>query len=98
MQFSIKPFEKGLCRTCRNALVVTDDKGDTMITCHVVGEPITIKRIVVRCSDYDEVGRLQLYEMRQVAWRLELNKKTHEIGFRPPKPLKYMDDEENDEG
>lgn len=83
VQFSMKGTEKALCATCRNALRMTDDRGDVRTICHV-SNPIWITRCVVRCSDYDEVGRMQLYEMKAVAWRLETDKKTRKIGFVPP--------------
>ena len=92
-QENIDP-EKSLCSTCESGLIIKRNS-ETSRYCNDVRRPI--KGIVTECSGYSEKGALDLYELKQIAWIISVDK-TRKIGFSPPKdhgkkPRAFLDDD-----
>jgi hypothetical protein len=75
-----------LCMTCRNGMrTVGTSSVDVKVHCRMFDKPIQMA-FVSECSSYDDKRLPSLYDMRQIAWVLETDRKAQKtIGFRPPK-------------
>lgn len=79
----------GLCRTCREAVIVEYDDATVVTVCNVLyNRPVTIVRPVVKCSDYDMRGKQNNRDMEKIAWTIRTNRSGQPVGFAPPKPEK----------
>lgn len=86
MKLKMHTSQRGLCATCREALIIEHDNGDIETRCHAWGaaEMIRIRRPVVRCSDYDAKFAQPRYELEKIAWVIRTDKSGKTIGFAPP--------------
>ncbi len=76
----------GLCATCREGHTEEYENGDTATFCSVLMyTPRRITTPVVRCSDYDQSGHLNKYELEKLAWTIQTDKSGLKVGFAPPK-------------
>jgi hypothetical protein len=84
MRFKIAADGLGLCGACRNAFIRRYDDGGADVVCSLPYPDVRIARRVVACSDFNPNGRMDLQEMQDAAWILELDKDTGKIGFKSP--------------
>jgi hypothetical protein len=75
-----------LCLTCRNATYVRGHT-KTLIDCSalsIITKDLLSIQPVLTCSEYDDKRRPSLSSMKDIAWNLEPNKKSGQLGFKPP--------------
>ena len=83
--------ERGLCGTCRNAIIRTDLAGEQEVWCEAAFQnPMLIRKPIGDCSHHDFKFIMQKYEMEQKAWILEV-KKGKIVGFVRPEDRKDKD-------
>lgn len=74
-----------LCRTCQNVMIIKGDRiNNETIICHV-HPAIRVTFDVRSCDGYQQKTTQSIHEMREVAWVIEVNKRSGKVGFRPPK-------------
>lgn len=84
MRFKVRRGEGlGICVSCRNGMVMEDDRGDRLTWCNNLMRPLLVQRPVVQCTDYEERTRESEHEMRKIAWELKTDKRG-KLGFAPP--------------
>jgi hypothetical protein len=87
MRLRMKVYEganRGLCRTCSNAHIMTDTRGDQTVYCNgLPGGVLQIHRVIAECNGYRKMGEMSEWEAKQQGWILEV-KGTRVIGFKPP--------------
>lgn len=78
---------EGLCASCKWLRVATFDNGERWIGCGAWGADgiKPIPRRVIECSQYDERGRMELWEMKQSAWLIDTVRKR--VGFYAPNAM-----------
>ena len=78
-----------LCLSCKHALRI-EGPGVERLVCRMlaaadgVGSAGDITFPVRRCSGYQSRSTPELYELEEIAWRVTLNRRTHQIGFLSP--------------
>lgn len=71
---------KRLCETCSNSVIMRGAAAsEEIVHCHAMGSAVAIR--VVDCNRYCEGGRPSLWDMRQIAWVLDIDNKRQRIGF-----------------
>jgi hypothetical protein len=74
--------EKSLCSKCEHGMIVNTST-KTYRHCKLL--ETNINEVVESCSAFSQKGALSLWQMKEVAWVLEVNKRTRKVGFSPPK-------------
>jgi len=82
MQFKIDQDERGLCPRCKNAQIIKYTDGSFTIDCSEFG---LIKKPVESCTAYNDPKTPSEWDMRQIAWIINSDKKGNFIGFIKPK-------------
>jgi hypothetical protein len=72
----------GICGTCKNLWFAESEFNVLFAKCNVFDVMIHRKQPIVNCSSYEEIGSMTLWDMKQCATILDLNKKT--MGFIIP--------------
>ena len=89
MEFTIKDKGVGLCFSCKHATIIKFAYKDRGIFCHKLGTiegPGRIPEGVLECNEYASITTKYLYEMEEIAWKLDLKKlKKGKPGFSAPK-------------
>lgn len=76
--------ERGLCGTCADSLIRTDDAGQQTVECRAsYYYPEQILKPVVDCNCYQRKTDMRLSEMERKAWIIEV-KKGGSVGFVKP--------------
>ena len=79
-----------LCRTCQHSTIYTDAHGRESKVCSEL--PSGHGRVlaeIVKCNGYAAKNTMDEWDMKQIAWVIEINPKNREyVGFRPPKTHK----------
>lgn len=78
-----------LCEECRHSIVTRFEDGTMLVRCdYGGGQPLTIHRSVVKCSEFDSRRNTNRYEMEKIAWKIDADKRGGRAGFRivPPRP------------
>jgi phenylacetate-coenzyme A ligase PaaK-like adenylate-forming protein len=83
MNFSIKDFNKTLCYKCNNGQVMKAADETVRIHCSLLYQGKDIHPYIIECTTFEPKGALNDYEMKKVAWILEL-KHGRIVGFKPP--------------
>ena len=73
-----------LCRKCKHSQVIEFNNGSEEIYCMAMPETKRLTKAVQTCNQYSNVMQKDEYELRQIAWILEVNK-GQVIGFRKPR-------------
>ena len=85
-----------LCQTCRHSTVARGANGEVLVHCHSLEADVRFD--VVRCNEYEGRSTASLHEMKQVAWRISVDRKTKQVGFVSPQEWasrpgnRYLDD------
>jgi hypothetical protein len=75
--------KQSLCETCRHAQVTTGaNLNENYVHCYSAGEDVKFK--VAQCNQYSEFGKQTLGEMANIAWVIEIDKRTRKMGFVSP--------------
>jgi uncharacterized cysteine cluster protein YcgN (CxxCxxCC family) len=84
MRTKIQNVADTLCDTCSHGCTIKgDNENERLVFCSNVQRMMRFQ--VKHCNDYDNRNSVHLYDMRAIAWTLELDEKKHQIGFRPPR-------------
>jgi hypothetical protein len=73
----------GLCGICKHATIREDDRGQVTVQCsyHRLQR---IFRPLVHCSDHQLKTQAEKWDMEQIAWIIQADKRTGKLGFKPP--------------
>lgn len=82
MNFKIRDDLNTLCAKCEHAIVVRHTQG-TYIRCSYSTRMPELPP-VLECSAFQAKGSMDIYDMEQKAWTLEVKAKEI-VGFKPPK-------------
>jgi hypothetical protein len=85
MTFTIKnniDDNKSLCAQCQHGTVLRKSN-EVVRFCHRLERGI--RGIVTECSSFRRTGVLDLYDLKQIAWVLSVDKHSRSVGFAPPK-------------
>jgi len=83
MKLNFKGFkDESLCNHCDYGQVMITSKGDRVVICNSWGRQVLPN--ITECSTYAPKGSLNEYELRKIAWILEVEK-GKVVGFSPPK-------------
>jgi hypothetical protein len=74
---------KSLCLSCSHAHNFTDRMGEHAVCTAVRGYHVRGK--VHECNLYTDAALPSLWDLRNIAWTLEVDKNTRKAGFQPPK-------------
>ncbi len=89
MKFTLKDFDKpksySICDTCTSAQVFRESSGKTRVYCNKLGS--YLPRPVEACNKYSKIGELDLFELKQLAWLIDLDPR-RKAGFAWLKPGK----------
>lgn len=90
-----------LCLTCRRATVIQNDSLSGMsVYCHALGDGIgsvKLSSLATQCSSYDDKRIPDKYELEKIAWRINSDTKTGQIGFISPKKWREMNPDGTDD-
>jgi hypothetical protein len=86
VRVTIKDKPRGLCGTCKFAVIVRGVNNESYLKCDQIffGANNLIDRIpfqVKECTSYRKVGTMDLQTMGAVAWILEVDKRKGTAGF-----------------
>lgn len=81
-----------LCRSCVNANFQVDSKGEKF-NCSANTLRMQPRGIVSSCRYYSNASLTSLDAMEGTAWILRPHKDGKTVGFMPPKPRTYDDDD-----
>lgn len=75
-----------LCETCEHATQIKGDRlNDRLTLCDLVHPARMMPFLVRECSGWTEKGGMDLYQMRQAAWIMTIDKRDRSnVGFRAP--------------
>jgi len=79
-----------LCLTCAHATVIEGStESERLIVCRMIadsaGGAASIMRFAVRrCSEYSQRDAPQRHDLEDIAWRINLDRRTQQIGFLSP--------------
>ena len=72
----------GKCGTCKNLQFAESEFNILFARCHLFEVMIHRREAIVNCSSYEETGTMTLYDMKQIATLIDLDRKT--MGFIIP--------------
>jgi hypothetical protein len=71
-----------LCESCGNSVVMRGPaEGEEQVFCSQIQGNVTMR--VTECSRYEDRGKPSLWDMRHIAWVLDVDSKRQRIGFLP---------------
>lgn len=76
-----------LCKTCRDSHITRDRNNQEVTICNS-GRARLITSPIAECNRYDDESLPSLYDLRQIAWTVETDKKTKQVGFLSPDELR----------
>jgi hypothetical protein len=87
VRVTIKDSPKGLCGTCKFAVLVRGMNNESYLKCDQIyfgnntNKPDRVPFIVKECTSFRKVGTMDLVTMGAVAWILEVDKRKGSAGF-----------------
>lgn len=71
-----------LCDTCWNGLIVRGAAdSDEQVFCNSLDAPVKLSMRVVECSRFNDKSQPSLYDLRKIAWVLDVDPERQPIGF-----------------
>ncbi len=82
-----------LCRTCKfsHRFAAARSNRETVLCTRHYDTPIRITEPIANCNKYRHANEPDLYDMKEIAWEINLNK-GGTIGFMSPEQIKKRED------
>ena len=74
-----------LCDRCRHALIYERATGAKVYRCSAGDSERVVPGDIVHCSEFSHRTMTPLWELREIAWRIERGTNGQITGFRKPK-------------
>lgn len=82
--------QTNLCKTCRESMI-TRDRNNHEVTLCLYSRVRQITAPIAECNKYDNMSMPSLYDLKQIAWSVETDKKSSKIGFYSPEEQRKRD-------
>lgn len=99
LKFKIKDgttnSSKDLCQTCSNRFIRRGaiGSGEDLKMCKAFRDPQPVYGAIAECSGYFPANEPDLWNLKEIAWKIDTDKKTGKVGFISPKDWKRNSDD-----